>query len=160
MFQSADSAPSSTALGAPVIGAIVHQSSPLSPTNWHKISPFLSSPHKERTITKVSISFHPPFFWTTAEQSCSCSWGSVSWFHVQWVDIGWPHITLKGTVQHSEMQAYCQDLDEMICNALTSVYALIRLAVIYFGLKTFKACNVQTIPCKKTQLVIFTQMKC
>lgn len=47
MFQSADSAPSSTVLGAPVIGAIVHRSSPLSPTNWHKISPFPSFTKKE-----------------------------------------------------------------------------------------------------------------
>lgn len=43
MFQSADSAPSSTVLGAPVIGAIVHLRSPLSPTNWHKISPILKA---------------------------------------------------------------------------------------------------------------------
>lgn len=64
MFQSADSAPSSTVLGAPVIGAIVHQGSPLSPTNWHKISPIRSFSHKERTITAVSIGFHPPYFWT------------------------------------------------------------------------------------------------
>lgn len=74
MFQSADSAPSSTVLGAPVIGAIVHQSSPLSPTNWHKISPIRSSSHKERTITAVSIGFHSPFFWTLLSlNSCSSS---------------------------------------------------------------------------------------
>lgn len=47
MFQSAESAPSSTPPGSPVMWPIVHQSSPLSHTNWHKISPILSSPCKK-----------------------------------------------------------------------------------------------------------------
>lgn len=101
MFQSADSAPSSTVLGAPVIGAIVHQSSPLSPTNWHKISPILSSPHKERTITAISISFHPPFLLssTIAEQSMKWGLSELSLFcFVQWVDIWWQQISIKGNI--------------------------------------------------------------
>lgn len=89
MFQSADSAPSSTVLGAPVMGAIVHRSSPLSPTNWHKISPFGSSLHKERSVTTVSISSRA--FWTgfavTLTQSDSISSPVSEWVGVMTVSL-------------------------------------------------------------------------